>query len=297
MTRHLRIFVFVGIVATGVVSSADAQTRVIVQALDGSAIASQTTLASMAADIATIASNLSPDAVHGNAVIATGPEIQGEAKDLDGSALPNVVTEGQSARLAVTLSGIPFSFLTNEAGTKELGKQEDDAHASADYGLPVWTQRLTAAATSAGASADYATLNTDDLGLLWTRSLDPCSGVAKSYIPISIVTATTTEITPSLAGSSTHYYICSLNLVTAAANNVLVADDDSDGCGSPTIGIFGSDGSPAAGEGWNFAANGGIALGNGVGSVGRTQGTNRVICILTSAGTQLSGMLIVAAAP
>lgn len=157
--------------------------------------------------------------------------------------------------------------------------------------------RRDTAASSAGTAGDNATVNTDANGLLWTRNMDPCSGVAKSYLPVSISTATTTEITPSLAGASTHYYICSINLVTAAANNVLVADDDTDNCASPTTGIFGSDGTPAASEGWNFAANGGIVLGNGQSSVGRTQGTNRVICIITSAATQLSGMLVVVAAP
>lgn len=157
--------------------------------------------------------------------------------------------------------------------------------------------RRDTAASSAGTTGDNATINTDANGLLWTRRLDACSGTAKTYLPVSISTATTTEITPSLAGASTHYYICSINLVTAAANNVLVADDDSDGCGSPTSGIFGSDGTPAASEGWNFAANGGIVLGTGESSIGRTGGTNRVICILTSAATQLSGMLVVVAAP
>jgi hypothetical protein len=136
-------------------------------------------------------------------------------------------------------------------------------------------------------------------GSTWDRAQstrDPCDGAAKTFIPISIVTAATTEITPSLAGASTHYYICSVALVTAGANNVLIADDDSDGCGSPSNGIFGSDATPASGEGWNFAANGGITLGNGNGTVGKTQGTNRVICIITSAAVQLSGGITVAAA-
>lgn len=187
--------------------------------------------------------------------------------------------------------------VTPGTAAANLGKSEDAAHASGDTGVAILSRRIDAAASSAGTDADYATVNTDANGLLWTRMADPCSALAKSYLPISISTATTTEITPSLAGASTHYYVCSINLVTAAANNVLVADDDSDGCGSPTSGIFGSDGTPEAGEGWNFAANGGIVLGSGSSSIGRTGGTNRVICILTSAATQLSGMMVVVAAP
>lgn len=187
---------------------------------------------------------------------------------------------------------------TDQAALPGMGVYVEDQGETAGGNLAMaGTVRRDTAASSAGTTGDNATLNTDASGLLWTRNLDPCSGTAKSFLPISISAATTTEITPSLAGASTHYYICSLSLVTDAANDVLVADDDSDGCGSPTSGIYGSDGTPAASEGWNFAAGGGIALGNGSGSVGRTGGTNRVICILTSAATQLSGMMVVVAAP
>jgi hypothetical protein len=155
--------------------------------------------------------------------------------------------------------------------------------------------RRDVAATSAGSTAENATINTDALGQMWTRQLDPCTGVAKQFFPIDIVTAATTEITPSLAGASTHYYICALSLVTALANNVAVVDDNTDGCGSVTAGIFGGFGSAA--EGWNFAANTGIALGSGSGTVGRTTTANAVICIITSAATQLSGQMVVVAAP
>ncbi len=54
-----------------------------------------------------------------------GYQIFGEAKDFDAGALPNVVTEGQATRPALTLSGGMFAFLTNEAGTVELGVQHD----------------------------------------------------------------------------------------------------------------------------------------------------------------------------
>jgi hypothetical protein len=132
--------------------------------------------------------------------------------------------------------------------------------------------------------------------LLYTRLADPCSGGGtKQYIPIDIVTATTTELTASLAGASTHYYICALNLVTSGANNVAIVDDNTDNCGSPTAGVFGGFGSAA--EGWNFAANGGIVLGNGTGSIGRTTTANSVLCVITSAAVQLSGQIVVVAAP
>jgi len=154
--------------------------------------------------------------------------------------------------------------------------------------------RRDTAAASAGASGDNATINTDSAGLLWTRNIDPCTAVAKTYIPINISTATTTELTSSLAGASTHYYVCSLNLVTAAANNVALTDDDTDNCASVTSGLAGG---TSAASGWNFGANGGMAIGNGQSSIFRTNGTNRVLCLVTSAATQLSGSITVVAAP
>lgn len=171
---------------------------------------------------------------------------------------------------------------------------EDAGETAGGTGPMVLSVRRDVAASSAGTTGDNATFNTDATGQLWTRQLDPCSGVAKSYLPIDIVTATTTEITSALAGASTHYYICSVALVTAGANNVAIVDDDTDNCASVTSGVMGG---VTAGEGFNLAANGGLTLGNGQGSIARTGGTNRVLCIVTSAAVQLSGTIVVVAAP
>lgn len=133
-------------------------------------------------------------------------------------------------------------------------------------------------------------------GTDWKRPVaDPCGTLAKTYLPINISTATTTEVTPALAGASTHYYVCSINIgPVAGAQNVALVDDDSDGCGSVTSGLAGG---TTAGSGWNIAANGGLVLGNGASSVARTGGTNRVLCLVTSAAVQTSGVMTVVAAP
>jgi hypothetical protein len=262
-------------------------------AVDTAAI--RTATEATASDIDTLLSDLATDAVHDNAAVAGGPQTMGEAKDFDGSALPNAVAEGDAARAAVTLTGSTFSFLVNEDGSKQLGKLEDDAHATADYALPVLSRRIDAAASSAGTDADYATVNTDALGLLWTRGLDPCSGVAKQYLSISISSATTTEITAALAGASNNYYVCSINIgPVAGAQTIALVDDDTDNCASVTSGLAGG---ITAGTGWNIAANGGLTMGNGLGSIARTAGTNRVLCLVTSAAVQTSGVITVVAAP
>lgn len=133
-------------------------------------------------------------------------------------------------------------------------------------------------------------------GTAWVRVRpSPCSNNANVvFVPIDIVTATTTEVVGTASGASNYIYICSINLVTAAANNVALVEDDTDACASPTAGIAGG---VTAGEGWNFAANGGLTLGNGSAAVAKSAAANRYVCLITSAAVQLSGSISYALAP
>ena len=171
---------------------------------------------------------------------------------------------------------------------------EDDAHASGNTGTLALVRRADAASSSSGTDGDNSTMNVDASGLLWTRNMDPCSALAKTHIAINVSSSGTTELTPSLAGASNNYYVCSIDIVTAAANNVALTDDANDNCPSVDSGLAGG---TTAATGWNFAANGGLVKGNGMGTVYKTNGTNRVICLVTSAPTQLSGSIQVVAAP
>jgi hypothetical protein len=54
-------------------------------------------------------------------------------------------------------------------GATNLGKAEDAAHASGDTGVAIWSVRRDTAASGAGTDGDYASLNTDSTGHLWTR--------------------------------------------------------------------------------------------------------------------------------
>lgn len=110
-----------------------------------------------------------------------------------------------------------------------------------------------------------------------------------STVPISITTGTTTLIVTGVSGR--HVYICHLDLVTAIANNVAVITGTGATCGTSTAGVFGG---TTAANGWNFAANGGIALGMGIGMVGRTETTGDSICIITSAAGPLAGSIVYA---
>jgi hypothetical protein len=105
-----------------------------------------------------IEAGLAVESVHGNDVIATGPGIQGEAKDIDGGALPNVVTEGKSARLALTLSGAAMTTLVDEAGATDLGASINTALASILTAVQIIDNAETSAShyayTSAGTTED-----------------------------------------------------------------------------------------------------------------------------------------------
>lgn len=122
--------------------------------------------------------------------------------------------------------------------------------------------------------------------------VDPCQREARTVFPVDIVTATTTEIANAVAGE--FFYICSINLVAGGATNVAIVEDDTDACATPTAGL---NGGVTAAEGWNFAANGGLTQGNGLGWVMKTGTANRYLCFITSAAEQLSGTITYVSAP
>ena len=217
----------------------------------------------------------------------------------------NAGTADTGTRRTVTASDSPE--IAHLAALAAALQPEDDPHTTADPSFPLTcVQRAATTPTAtANAAGDYAVPNCDANGRLLTSSTfytsggveltaDPCSAGTISYIPIDITTAATTEVTASLAGASTHYYICALNLMTTAANFVSLVDDDSDNCGSVTSAIIGG---LTATEGWSLPATGGLAIGSGASAVMRTNGTNRVLCLVTSANTQLAGHIKVSAAP
>lgn len=121
---------------------------------------------------------------------------------------------------------------------------------------------------------------------LYVRFVDPCASKAKTYYVVNMSTATTNEIANAV--SSEFFYICSVNLVAAGAQTVAIGEDDTDGCGSITAGLHGG---ATAATGWSFAANGGISLGNGLGTVMKTATAARYLCIITGQAQQISGTI------
>jgi hypothetical protein len=115
---------------------------------------------------------------------------------------------------------------------------------------------------------------------------DPCRANTKSYVSIS-QTGNTQLVTGT---SGKKIYICSIHVVTVTAQDVALVEGTGSTCGSGTAGVQGFGGSTAA-TGWNFAANGGIAYGNGGYSLGAEGTATDNLCLFNSGSGQVSGGL------
>ncbi len=117
-----------------------------------------------------------------------------------------------------------------------------------------------------------------------TMAVDPCRAQQKSYVSIN-----QTANAQLLAGTaSKKVYICSLQVVVAAATSVALVEGTGTVCATGTSGVGGFGGATAA-TGWNFAANGGIAYGNGEAAVGAEVTSADNVCLFNSGSSQISG--------
>jgi hypothetical protein len=114
--------------------------------------------------------------------------------------------------------------------------------------------------------------------------VDPCKAHTKLFASIS-----QTGNTQLVAGTaSKKIYVCSIHVVAAVATSVAVVEGTGTVCGTSAAGVGGFGGATAA-TGWNFAANGGIALGNGDSSLGAEGTSGDNLCIFNSGSGQISG--------
>jgi hypothetical protein len=247
--------------------------------VDIDAIRTATESASTSLD--NIETNLSQDAVHDNAARSAGPQIIFEAKDFDGSALPNVVSaEGDAVRGGASLYGINYAMLVNEDGSKQLGKLEDDAHATADFGLPFFSRRRDTAAASSGTEGDYQTIDSDSLGRVWVRDGNPCADHAR-VSSVAIDTAASGNVALVTFNSGDTIYVCGYDVVVSGAVSIQFVYGDDAGCATNETNLTG----PMA-----FAANGGISVPN-TGSVQFKTAASKELCVELSGAVQTSGIL------
>lgn len=194
-----------------------------------------------------------------------------------------------------TGTGSPrVTISTDQAALGGMGiGVEDAAHVGGENLVRLGCRRNDVAAVSSGTDGDWSTVDCTPLGAIRVAHVDPCSSLAKIYVPFSISTATTTQLVAASASNS--LYGCNLTVLpTAGAQNVALVEDDTSACASPTAGMAGG---TTAATGANNAANGGFVLGSGLATVVKTAATNRYVCLITSAAVQTSGVFSYVLAP
>ena len=177
-----------------------------------------------------------------------------------GGTLGAMATYGTSPG-AVLVPGVN-AFVTNTLAGITMG----DAITTGNFptGSPVFAGLFNGATydrpRSAGATGAASANNS---------AADPCQSIANSTARGSIATATTTRIITPSASNKT--YICSVDLLAFAANNVAVVEGTGGTCGAGTAGVIGG---TTTATGISFAAQGGLVKGGAGLFVWNTAGTN-----------------------
>jgi hypothetical protein len=164
-------------------------------------------------------------------------------------------TDGDTCAAGITTGRALKVHIVDAAGATQsvaTDQTEDAAEANGVTGPVGLTVRRDTAASSAGASGDYATANTDSLGRLWMRVGNPCADHARiSTAAISTSSSGNVEIV-ALNGSDL-IYVCGYSVVAGAATGVQLIYGTGTACATGETDLTGV---------WSFAANGGITQGN-----------------------------------
>ncbi|HXD86813.1 MAG TPA: hypothetical protein VN641_09975 [Urbifossiella sp.] len=181
------------------------------------------------------------------------------------------------------------SFVSGSSGT--TGDFIADVNAAGLKGVRVrataWTSGTATVAFTQ--TANIPTLaETANIGSANGAPLDPCFGQQKSGAAISLTASG--QIIAGTAGKKT--YICSIDVVSATAQNVALVEGTGTTCATN---LFGLAGGTTAATGWNFAANGGLVKGSGIGTVyspsADTNAAAANVCLLSSSTGQISGQI------
>lgn len=116
---------------------------------------------------------------------------------------------------------------------------------------------------------------------------DPCMFQAKSNLPINNNSTSSTQLI-ALSGSTT-IYVCSLALISASANTVAFTTGTGTACVTGNAAVLGSTTANIANS-ISLAANGGLTLGNGEGTIAKGAASSE-LCIILGSATYVSGNL------
>lgn len=228
------------------------------------------------------------------------------ALKVDGSAVTQPVSGTVTANQGGTWTVQPGNTANTTPWLATVSQGGNSATVTAANALKVdgsaVTQPVSAASLSLPSNAaqetggNLATLATGVLGGIYQTNVkqiggtavvaDPCQANTKSYVSIN-----QTANAQLVAGTAAKkIYPCSINLVTASAQDIALVEGTGTTCGTGTAGVPGFGGATAA-TGWNLAANGGLTYGNGAAALGQEANAADNLCLFQSGTGQVSGGL------
>jgi len=235
---------------------------------------------------------LSPTAANFNATLGAGTSNIG---DVDVLSFPDnePINVAQMNGVAVTMNngvvgtGVQRVTLASDStGQVAIASMPNEGQQTAANSISVTpdTDNDAIGATAAAVPGEaIMTGGTDGTNLI-AHFIDPCQREAKTYVAINQTAGT--QLATGVA--SERIYICSVNVVTATAQNIALVSGTGTVCATSTAGLEGFGGATAA-TGCNFAANSGISYGNGSSALGRTDTDADNLCLFQSGAGQVSG--------
>lgn len=124
-------------------------------------------------------------------------------------------------------------------------------------------------------------------GSVAVASADPCLGANKTNLPIS-QTGTSSVQLVGLSGS-TVIYVCSLSLIAGGATTAVLTTGTGTACVTGNAAVLGDTTANIA-NGLSFAANGGLTLGNGAGTIAKGAASSE-LCMILGSNVRMSGNL------
>lgn len=210
---------------------------------------------------------------------AGNPQNFGVTVDASGNCYGNVgIVDGTNAANKATVSAAGAVKVDASATTQPVSSATLSTAANQATEITALNSIATntAAAIPAGANV---------IGFV---SNDPCSQATKLGAPFSL-TGSGQVITGTSAKKT---YICSIDLISATAQNIALVEGTGSVCATN---IFGLAGGTTAATGWNLPANGGLTKGAGSGTVyspsADANGTAANVCLLLSSSGQTSGQI------
>lgn len=219
-------------------------------------------------------SNTNP-AIGTNGTTGPGSSTQIGAVDLSGNLQPASATN--PLPMQGVAGGTPVPTSVADGANVTTGSKADAADCTTTHSLIACLRQADADIKAGGGSTGSAAPSTG----VYVAGISSgnLTGIvqADGSVAISVSTATTTQLV-ALA-SSKKIYVTAFDIVVAAADNITLEYGTGSSCGTGTTTLTGA---------WNFAANGGISKGGGLGPVYVVPASN-ALCMVTSAAVQASG--------